>query len=209
MVKFIVIYNTPILSSTPSWKRLNAQQQSICLLSRVCCITQVHGKKVMNEQKSEISNNPPELVKVLAGQDRFGEHRGLGISQIAFKIVPQDSRGTLILENTFHAKGGPARHLHYNQEEWFYIVEGQFIFEVGAEKFQLLPGDSFLAPRKVPHVWAYVGEGVGKILIAFLPAGKMEAFFREVTKANAMPPQDANLWRAHEMELLGPPLSVA
>jgi hypothetical protein len=40
----------------------------------------------------------------------------------------------------------------------------------------------------------------------FTPAGKMEAFFREVTKANAMPPQDAELWRAHGMELLGPPL---
>jgi hypothetical protein len=34
----------------------------------------------------------------------------------------------------------------------------------------------------------------------------MEAFFREVTKANAMPPQDPALWQAHGMELLGPPL---
>jgi hypothetical protein len=39
-------------------------------------------------------------------------------------------------------------------------------------------------------------------------AGRMEAFFREVTKADAMPPQDLALWRAHGMELLGPPLSV-
>jgi hypothetical protein len=36
----------------------------------------------------------------------------------------------------------------------------------------------------------------------------MEAFFREVTKANAMPPQDPKLWQAHGMELLGPPLAV-
>jgi len=41
-----------------------------------------------------------------------------------------------------------------------------------------------------------------------MPAGKMEAFFREVTKANAMPPQDPELWRAHGMELVGPPLSI-
>jgi quercetin 2,3-dioxygenase len=65
-----------------------------------------------------------------------------------------------------------------------------------------------LAPRQVPHVWAFVGEARGRILIAFLPAGKMEAFFREVTKANAMPPQDPELWRAHGMELLGPPLLI-
>ena len=102
-----------------------------------------------------------------------------------------------------------ARHLHYGQEEWFYILEGAFLFEVGAERFHLQPGESLLAPRQVSHVWAFVGEGQGRILIAFLPAGKMEAFFREVTKANAMPPQDPGLWRAHGMELLGPPLPVA
>ena len=80
--------------------------------------------------------------------------------------------------------------------------------EVGQERVRLQPGDSLLAPRQVPHVWAHVGEGRGRILIAFMPAGQMEAFFREVTKANAMPPQDPALWRAHGMELLGPPLAV-
>jgi hypothetical protein len=42
----------------------------------------------------------------------------------------------------------------------------------------------------------------------FQPAGRMEAFFREVTRDNAMPPQDPELWRAHGMELVGPPLPV-
>jgi mannose-6-phosphate isomerase-like protein (cupin superfamily) len=150
----------------------------------------------------------PSILHIRAGEDRFGERRGLGVSFIDFKVVPQDSGGLLILENTFHAKGGPARHLHYDQDEWFYAVEGDFIIEVGQERFQLQPGDSVLAPRKVPHVWAHVGNARGRILIAFMPAGKMEAFFREVTKANAMPPQDPALWRAHGMELLGPPLAV-
>jgi len=50
------------------------------------------------------------VVRVAAGEDRFGEHRGLGISTIAFKVSPQDSNGLLILENTFRSKGGPARH---------------------------------------------------------------------------------------------------
>jgi hypothetical protein len=36
----------------------------------------------------------------------------------------------------------------------------------------------------------------------------MEAFFREVTRTDAMPPQDPALWRVHGMELLGPPLPV-
>ncbi len=154
----------------------------------------------------EPQNNNPLALLVAAGKDKFGEHRGLGISAINFKVTPQNENGVFIIENSFREKGGPARHLHHDQDEWFYAVNGEFMFEVGQEKFTLKPGDSLLAPRKVPHVWA--STGAGNILIAFMPAGKMEAFFREVTKADAMPPQDTELWRAHGMELMGPPLKV-
>ena len=154
-------------------------------------------------------NDLPSASCVSAGQDRFGEHRGLGVSHIDFKVLPEDGSGLLILENTFHAKGGPARHLHYEQDEYFYALEGEFWLEVGDESFRLEPGDSLFAPRGVPHVWAHVGDGHGRILITFSPAGRMEAFFRIVTQANAMPPQDPELWRAHGMELLGPPLEVS
>lgn len=159
----------------------------------------------MNEY---ISAERPSVMRFAAGADREGENRGLGISTIAFKVSTPTPSDPFILENTFLAKGGPARHLHYDQDEWFYALEGEFQFEVGAELFRLQPGDSLLAPRQIPHVWAFVGEGQGRILIAFFPAGKMEAFFREVTRANAMPAQDPALWRAHGMELLGPPLPV-
>lgn len=157
-----------------------------------------------NENKSKI----PPLVRVAVNRDRFGEHRSLGVSQITFKVMPQDNNGIFIIENTFHEKGGPAKHLHYDQDEWFYALEGDFLIEVGNDLFQMKPGDSILAPRKIPHVWAFTGVERGRMLIAFMPAGKMEAFFREVTKANAMPPQDPELWRAHGMELVGPPMKV-
>jgi quercetin 2,3-dioxygenase len=114
----------------------------------------------------------------------------------------------LILENTFERMGGPARHSHHSQDEWFYALEGDFVIEVGTQRYNLGPGDSILAPRQVSHVWAFVGEGKGRMLIVFTPAGQMEAFFREVTKANAMPPQDPELWRRHGMQLEGPPLTI-
>lgn len=155
------------------------------------------------------SSDISAALTVAAGADRFGEQRGLGISTIAFTLTTPNPSGLFILENTFWAKGGPARHLHYEQEEWFYILEGEFRFEVGAERFLLHPGDSLLIPRQVPHAWAFVGEGRGRSLMTFLPAGKMEAFFREVTKPNwQVYIQDPALWRAHDLELLGPPLPV-
>ena len=72
-------------------------------------------------------------------------------------------------------------------------MEGAFLFEVGDDRMTLRPGDALPAPRGAPHVWASVGERGGRILVAFQPAGQMEAFFRVVTAADAMPPQDPDL----------------
>jgi quercetin dioxygenase-like cupin family protein len=143
------------------------------------------------------------------GQDRFAAHRGLGITRLNYKVAAGDTDGRLfVTEQTMLAKGGPPRHLHLEQEEWFYSLDGEFILEVGQDRFTLNPGDSAFAPRRIPHVWAYVGNGSGRLLIAFTPAGKMEAFFNAVAKTNAMPAQDPELWRAHGMELVGPPLPI-
>jgi mannose-6-phosphate isomerase-like protein (cupin superfamily) len=156
---------------------------------------------------AQAASSKPAVVA--AGQDRFGQHRSLGPSTIDFKVTSEDSHGgMLVIENTSRGKGGPARHLHVDQDELFYVLDGEYLIEVGGDRFTIKPGDAILAPRQVPHVWAYTGNAVGRLLITFTPPGKMEAFFREVSKANAMPPQDPALWRAHGMELLGPPLSV-
>jgi hypothetical protein len=51
---------------------------------------------------------------------------------------------------------------------------------------------------------------IGRVLaglVAFMPVGKMEAFFRTVTAANAMPPLAPALWQAHDMTLPSPPLA--
>ncbi|MFN2143700.1 MAG: cupin domain-containing protein [Anaerolineales bacterium] len=184
------------------------QQNGNLPISEVVPHQFISYKVSIMDKPTESNSNVPSVLHVAANEDVFGEHRGLGVSIITFKVIPKNSDGLLVIENTFHEKGGPARHLHTKQDEWFYAVEGEFILEVGQEQFTMSPGDSVLAPRKVPHVWAYTGSDLGRMLIAFMPAGKMEAFFREVSKANAMPAQDPELWRAHDMELVGPPLKV-
>lgn len=150
----------------------------------------------------------PSSSVIRTGTDCQNEHRGLGVSRIDFKVCEGREDGILILENVFHQKGGPPRHSHWNQDEWFYALEGVFAVEVGPDRFELGPGDSMLAPRGVPHVWAFIGENTGRMLISFKPAGKMEAFFRIVTRSDAMPGQDKSLWADHGMDLVGPPLNV-
>jgi quercetin 2,3-dioxygenase len=116
----------------------------------------------------------------------------------------------LILEQANAYRGGPPRHLHHGQDEWFYVIEGEYVVEIAGQQHCLGPGDSILAPREVPHTWALVGQGTGRMLIAFQPAGKMEAFFDEATKLPEMPPHQEvrGLFAAHGMEVVGPPLEV-
>jgi quercetin 2,3-dioxygenase len=141
--------------------------------------------------------------------DRYAKDRSMGITSLRYKVVQEDTGGRLlIIEQRMLDKGGPPRHAHLSQEEWFYSLRGEFILEIGLERYRLNAGDSVIAPRKVPHVWAYVGEGPGQILIAFTPAGKMQHFFDEAEKLNRMPGQDPAFWEEHDMEWLGPPLSV-
>ena len=152
---------------------------------------------------------PMQEFWVGRGDDRLGEYLGIPISDIFFKVSTEDSHGgLLVVEMTHHKKGGPGRHFHHEQDEWFYIVEGEYVFEVGQDQIRLKAGDSVFGPRKVPHVWAFVGDQPGRILFIMTPACQMEAFFREIGKANALPPLDPAFFRVYGMELVGPPLAI-
>ncbi|HEX9092003.1 MAG TPA: cupin domain-containing protein [Anaerolineales bacterium] len=156
-----------------------------------------------------MSDTPMQEFWVARDTDRSGEYLGRGISRVFFKVSTEDSHGgLLVVERTHHTKVGPGRHFHYEQDEWFYVVEGEYIFEIGGERIRLKPGDSVFGPRKVPHVWAFVGDQPGRILFIFTPAGQIEAFFCEIGKVNAPPPLDPALFRAYGMEMVGPPLAI-
>ena len=151
-------------------------------------------------------------IRVLAGADRFQTvHQAFGLKPIDFKVSTGDTDGRFfIIEQTNSRLGGPPRHIHHEQEEWFYVLEGEYVIEVGETTYHLRQGDSVLAPRDIPHVWACEGSGNGRILISFQPAGQMEAFFEESTQLDTLPPRAelVALFARHGMELVGPPLNV-
>ncbi len=61
----------------------------------------------MSDSLSTSAPMPDHARVVAAGEDRFGERRGLGVSFIDFKVTSQGGGGLLVLENTFHAEGRP------------------------------------------------------------------------------------------------------
>jgi len=97
--------------------------------------------------------------------------------------------------------------LHHNQDGWFYVIRGEYTIEIGSQLFTLSEGDSILAPRQIPHAYAFAGTPPGKQLLAYAPADKIEAYFRN-RRTGSSYDEDAESYRAYGMELIGPPLTV-
>lgn len=155
----------------------------------------------------------PTVKMVPAGEDLEGKKRAMGFSHMMFKVgAEQTQDGLFLIEQQFIRKGGPPRHLHPHQDEWFYAMAGEFVFEIGepgaVQRITLKAGDSVLAPRGIPHVFAYVSNEPGRMLIGFTPAGKMEAFFRKVAIDGAPLPLTKAVIEEYDMVFLGPPLAV-
>src|ERR1051326_8412067 len=82
--------------------------------------------------------------------------------EIWVKLAGSDTGGTYaITEGTTPPLGGPPLHRHSREDESFYILEGEFVFEVDGKLLQAGPGSSVFAPRGTVHLFQNVGTSVG------------------------------------------------
>ena len=156
---------------------------------------------------------------VKKGDDRFGEHIKLGGEPNDCKVSGKDTGGEMCVFEFTGSGGGPP-HLHLELDEWIYVIEGEFVFQIDGKPMRLGAGESVFIPRKVTHVWACVNGKPGRIINVYQPAGKMEDFFREVGRAKYLPSREdvmkksytpkqikavQKLFADHGMDVLGPP----
>jgi quercetin dioxygenase-like cupin family protein len=152
--------------------------------------------------------------KVGSGESRTGEHftmRGVTMNTLDLKVSAEDTGGDLaVFEQTgSKARGGPPMHIHPNQDEMFYVIEGEYRFRVGDDEYPMKAGDTIFLPRNVPHAFVQLTEKA-RVIVAYQPAGKMESFFRK-TASWTNPPTAAEIARVfeeHDMVVVGPPLNA-
>lgn len=149
------------------------------------------------------------IAPVLHGEDRFGDPVRFLNGRFDCKVSGKDTGGLLCVFDTIRTeRGGPGLHLHHDQDEWFYVAEGEFVFRIGETTHRLRAGDSVLGPRGVPHCFTNVTR-TGRLVIAFTPAGTMEEFFRLGEKMrDPMSAEAIATAAAHGMQQLGPALPI-
>lgn len=102
----------------------------------------------------------------------FNGHR------FSFLLDSNQTEGAFTLIYCYLRKGGePPAHLHRNEQETFYILEGEIRFYIGGKTFIAKEGDVASIPKDVPHQFKLVTETAKAILI-ITPSG-LETFFRE------------------------------
>src|SRR5919109_4359870 len=74
---------------------------------------------------------------------------------------------------------GPPPHVHEREDEAFYVIEGEYVFGGADGEVRAGPGTFVHAPRGHVHWWRNVGDGPGRHLEIFAPAG-LERMFEEV-----------------------------
>jgi len=149
------------------------------------------------------------------GKDEGEAYWLLGMLQ-TIKIGRDDTAGQYgLLEIVVPAGVGSPWHVHPEEDEWFYVLEGEFTFYVDDRRMTLEAGSFAFGPKGVPHTFI-AGEGGGKALIGFTPF-LFEGFLREVGEPATervlpppleTPPDMAKLLpigSRNGIEILGPP----
>lgn len=73
-------------------------------------------------------------------------------------------------------------HVHENEDELWYVFEGDHMFRIGDDEFHAGPGEIVFGPRGVPHAQRRVVSRSGRLLEFFSPSG-FAGFFRELAEA--------------------------
>ena len=150
--------------------------------------------------------------KIAAGEGRIHGHiqlKGVNTNVLDVKISGSDTEGDLaIFEQSSLSQGrGTPLHIHRAQDEVFYVLKGNYRFQVGKDKYHLSEGESIFLPRGVPHAWTQASES-GKMLVILQPAGKLEDFFVKVASLDHEPDSEEmkTIFAENDMAVVGPPL---
>ncbi len=133
-----------------------------------------------------------------------GEARSLRFNGglVTFYALGEETGGAFTLLEEATAPGDSALpHLHHEEDQAFYVLEGEHEFTCDGRTFGAEAGSFVYVPRGVVHSFANVGETDGRLLIFSTPAGGTESFFFEVgepAEDDSTPPPDSGKMRGLE-----------
>ena len=145
------------------------------------------------------------------GEGRSVENPVGGVT--TFKALSDESGGGLTVIEGVSAPGeGPPLHVHREQDEFIYTLDGTFRVMLGDDLVDIIAGSFVFIPRNTPHTWQNAGDGPARFVATLFPAHvEFEEFFLRYAD---LPPEERGMEafgrlaaETRAMEVLGPPLA--
>jgi quercetin dioxygenase-like cupin family protein len=123
-------------------------------------------------------------------------------------VTKRDSAGLIgIFEGIVPAGDGPPIHIHHNEDEVLYVIEGEYEFWLDGKTTIGAPGTSVFLPRGIPHTFRVLGKRPGRNLAIVTPGG-FESFFVDAASRNLNIPENmaeiVQLGDLYGLEFVGP-----
>ncbi len=134
-----------------------------------------------------------------------------GAIELVIKIPGAATGGAFaVFEDLVRPGAGPVRHVHRDQAETFFVLDGQFDIEIEGILIHAGPGDIAFVPKGAVHAFKNVGADHGRLRFMFTPAGESEAMFRAFLAAAHKRPLTVETMNGIAMNygqtFVGPPL---
>jgi mannose-6-phosphate isomerase-like protein (cupin superfamily) len=146
-------------------------------------------------------------------QQKYESYAFFG-SLITLKATAASTGGQMLVTDNLAPRGtGSPLHIHHNEDEWFYVLEGELTIWCDGKVVVAGPGDFVFGPRDVSHTFV-VSSDEARFLLGTQPAA-FEGFVRalaepvETLEAGPTGPPDMDAIMAaaaaHNIEIIGPP----
>jgi len=88
---------------------------------------------------------------------------------VTIRVAAADGKdGMSILEHLLPYGDSPPLHIHRTQDEVFHVLEGEIRVKLGEQEKRFGRGDTFVAPKGVPHTYRVESKTGGRFLTVTL-----------------------------------------
>jgi quercetin dioxygenase-like cupin family protein len=162
------------------------------------------------------STTPTQPLAPIALQPGEGDARWFLGALGTIKAAPESTGGKLaVIEFRWPEGGGSPLHVHHDEDEWFYVIEGELTLWVGGETIVAPAGSFVWGPRDVPHTFVVTSPEARFLMVTDpAPFADFVRALSEPAQALTLPPASYEapspehmtaVAAEYGMEILGPP----
>ena len=132
----------------------------------------------------ETSTSTPRLEAVIVTPEQARAIKPFGLDMRVLLSTESTGGAISVILATHQPGEGPPDHLHFDQEETFFVVEGAYELTVDGRTTVAGPGTIVFIPRYCVHRFKNIGQGAARMLDWSLPGGQ-DHYFIEISELAA------------------------